>query len=67
MLKRDAVNRIAQSTIDKFVVTNTVPQIESGKILGDKIAVLDVAPIFAESIRRIYNGESVSMLFEHAW
>lgn len=63
----DAVNRIAQSTIDKFVVTNTVPQIESGKILGDKIAVLDVAPIFAESIRRIYNGESVSMLFEHAW
>lgn len=63
----DAVNRIAQSAIDKFVVTSSVPQIENCRILGDKIAVLDVAPIFAESIRRIYNGESVSMLFEHAW
>jgi ribose-phosphate pyrophosphokinase len=34
------------------------------KILGDKLRVFDVAPIFAEAIRRIHHGESVSYLFE---
>ncbi len=30
-----------------------------------QIVVLDVAPVFAEAIRRIHNGESVSLLFEY--
>ncbi|BFZ54680.1 ribose-phosphate pyrophosphokinase [Savitreella phatthalungensis] len=30
-----------------------------------RIVVIDVAPVFAEAIRRIHNGESVSMLFDH--
>ena len=29
--------------------------------------VMDVSRIFAEAIRRIHNGESVSMLFDHGW
>lgn len=30
-----------------------------------RIVVIDVAPVFAEAIRRIHNGESVSLLFDH--
>jgi ribose-phosphate pyrophosphokinase len=32
---------------------------------GGKMVVIDVAPVFAEAIRRIHNGESVSLLFDH--
>ncbi|CCG84286.1 protein of unknown function [Taphrina deformans PYCC 5710] len=30
-----------------------------------RMVVIDVAPVFAEAIRRIHNGESVSLLFDH--
>ncbi|CAI5757967.1 unnamed protein product [Candida verbasci] len=63
----DAINRIKKSGIDKLVTTNSVPQSEHVAILGDQIEVLDVSRIFAESIRRINNGESVSMLFDYGW
>ncbi|KAJ3297806.1 ribose-phosphate pyrophosphokinase, partial [Blyttiomyces sp. JEL0837] len=45
------------------IVSNTVPQEEHLKACG-KIKVFDVAPLFAEAIRRIHNGESVSFLFD---
>ncbi|CUS24613.1 LAQU0S18e00232g1_1 [Lachancea quebecensis] len=64
----DALNRVAQSAIDKIIVTNTVPQEKTVKYLGtDRVHVLDVSRIFGESIRRIHNGESISMLFEYGW
>ncbi|EGW33137.1 uncharacterized protein SPAPADRAFT_60446 [Spathaspora passalidarum NRRL Y-27907] len=63
----DALNRINKSAIDKVITTNSVPQGEHVAILGDKLEVLDVSRIFAEAIRRINNGESVSMLFDHGW
>ncbi|KAG7191614.1 ribose-phosphate pyrophosphokinase [Scheffersomyces spartinae] len=63
----DAINRINKSAIDKLITTNSVPQIEHIEQLGDKIQVLDVSRIFAESIRRIHNGESVSMLFDYGY
>lgn len=63
----DAPNRILKSAIDKVIVTNTVPQASAATVLGDKLEVLDVSRILAEAIRRIHNGESVSMLFDHGW
>ncbi|KAI5969462.1 PRS5 [Candida margitis] len=63
----DAINRIRMSQIDKVVTTNSVPQSENVAILKDRMEVLDVSRIFAEAIRRINNGESVSMLFDHGW
>lgn len=63
----DALNRVKHSDIDKVITTNTVPQESNLQFLGDKLEVLDVSRIFAEAIRRIYNGESVSMLFDHGW
>ncbi|WP_416197245.1 MAG: Ribose-phosphate pyrophosphokinase [Sporanaerobacter sp.] len=62
ILSGPAVERIDNSEIEKFVVTDTVPLSEEKKI--DKIQVVSVAPIFAEAIKRIYGNESVSKLFD---
>ncbi|AAS52234.2 ADR314Cp [Eremothecium gossypii ATCC 10895] len=62
----DALNRVAQSAIDKIIITNTVPQEETVRILGkDRVDIIDVSRVFGEAIRRIHNGESISMLFEY--
>ncbi|KAI1320883.1 phosphoribosyl pyrophosphokinase [Xylariaceae sp. FL0255] len=60
----DAIQRINYSAIDKIIVTNSVPQNEHRK-LCPKLDVLDVSPIFAEAIRRIHHGESISVLFQY--
>jgi len=63
----DAIKRVKASAIDKIIVTNSVPQEDHQSELGDSLEVLDVSKIFGEAIRRIHNGESVSMLFDHGW
>lgn len=45
--------------IVEIVTTNTVPQNPN----VERLTVLSVAPMFAEAIRRIHSGESVSRLF----
>ncbi|KAI0129462.1 ribose-phosphate pyrophosphokinase [Xylariales sp. AK1849] len=60
----DALHRINASAIDKIIVTNSVPQ-DKNMAVCPKIEVLDVAPIFAEVIRRIHHGESLSSLFQY--
>lgn len=57
----DAVQRIQQSALSEVVVTNTIPVEGEKKI--DKIKVLSVADIFTKAIRRIHNGESISVIF----
>lgn len=60
----DAITRINASAIDKVIVTNSVPQ-EEHKRLCPKLEVLEIGGIFAESIRRVYHGESISVLFQY--
>lgn len=57
-----AVDRIANSQIDEVVITNTIPMSDAAKACG-KIRQLSVAFLFAETIRRISDGESVTSLF----
>jgi ribose-phosphate pyrophosphokinase len=57
-----AVERIAESPIDRVVVTNTIPLDPQAKACG-KIAQVSIAPLIAEAIRRIHHGDSVSSLF----
>lgn len=57
----EAVQRIQQSPLSEVVVTNTIP-VEGDKET-DKIIVLSVADIFSKAIRRIHNGESISVIF----
>jgi ribose-phosphate pyrophosphokinase len=50
-----------QPDVLEIVCTNTVP-ITKDKLMP-KLRVLSIAPAFAEAMRRIHNGESVSALF----
>ncbi len=62
VLSGPAVERIENSEIEKFIITDTIPLPKEKKI--DKIEVVSVAPVFAEAIRRIYENASVSELFD---
>ncbi|MBU5257290.1 ribose-phosphate diphosphokinase [Tissierella praeacuta] len=62
VLSGPAIERIRDSELEKFIITDTIPIPEEKKI--DKIEMVSVAPLFAEAIRRIHDNESVSKLFE---
>lgn len=64
ILSGNGYERINSSDLDKLVVTNTLPQDINEKNC-QKLDVIDVSPVFAEAIRRISNGESVSYLFSN--
>jgi ribose-phosphate pyrophosphokinase len=57
-----AVERIGKSQIDEVVITNTIPLSPAAKVCKN-IRQLSVAFLFAETIRRISDGESVTSLF----
>jgi ribose-phosphate pyrophosphokinase len=57
-----AIERIAKSQLDEVVITNTIPLNDAAKSCK-KIRQLTVAFLFAETIRRITDGESVTSLF----
>lgn len=57
-----AVGRLQDSQIDEVVITNTIPLNETARACA-KIRQLSVASLFAETIRRISDGESVTSLF----
>lgn len=62
VLSGPAVERIAESKLKELVITDTIA--ESPTVLKcKKIKVMSVAPLLAEAIRRIHNGDSVSSLF----
>ena len=63
ILSGDAIQKIRSSAIDELIVSNTVPQ-KAHVNACTKIKVLDIAPTFAEAIRRVHNGESVSFLMD---
>jgi ribose-phosphate pyrophosphokinase len=57
-----AIERIKSSHLDEVVITNTIPLNDAAKATG-KIRQLSTAFLFAETIRRITDGESVTSLF----
>lgn len=61
VLSGDATERIAKSRIKELVLLDTIPLPEEKRI--DKIVTLNVAPIFAEAIERIYEDLPMSTLF----
>lgn len=62
VLSGPAIERIEASPIDHLVVTNTIPLNEKCQNCT-KIIVLSVAELLGETIKRIYDSESVSTLF----
>ena len=57
-----AIERMKASALDEVVITNTIPLNDEGKACS-KVRSLSVAFLFAETIRRISDGESVTSLF----
>jgi ribose-phosphate pyrophosphokinase len=57
-----AIERIKASALDEVVICNTIPLSDSARACS-KIRQLSVAFLFAETIRRISDGESVTSLF----
>ena len=57
-----ALERIKNSQLDEVVITNTIAQSAEVKNCA-KVRQLSVAFLFAETIRRISDGESVTSLF----
>lgn len=62
VLSGDAIQKIENSSLHELIVTNTIPLREE----SDKIKVLNVAPIFAEAIRRVECHESIADFYEMA-
>ena len=60
-----AIDRLAaQRDVDEIVTTNTVP-LAAAKIKAlPRLCVLSVAPLLAQAIQRIHDGESISSLFD---
>ena len=57
-----AIERIAKSALDEVVITNTIPLTDAARATVN-IRQLSVSFLFAETIRRISDGESVTSLF----
>lgn len=62
VLSGPAIERIEASPIDRLVVTNTIPLKKEAQDCP-KVVSLSVAELLGETIKRIYNSDSVSTLF----
>jgi len=62
VLSGSAVARIAESDLDELVITDTIPLREDA-LACERIRVVSIAGLLAETIIRISNEESVSSLF----
>ncbi len=62
VLSGAAIERIKASDLDELVVTDTIPLSDEARAC-DRIRVVSIASLLAETMRRISNEESVSSLF----
>ena len=64
LLNEKGIKRIEESPIDTYITTDTVQNMHV--LNSDFTQVVSVAPLFAETVRRIHVRESVSVLFDEA-
>jgi ribose-phosphate pyrophosphokinase len=62
VLSGSAIARIEESELDEVVVTDTIPLREDAKACN-RIRVVPISALLAETMLRISNEESVSSLF----
>ena len=63
MLREKGVKAVMESPIEYLISTDSV---ENPFIVGyDKFITVSVAPLFAETVYRVHNRESVSNMFSH--
>ena len=62
VLSNPAAQRIKNSVLEELVITNTIPlpsEFQSDETLLDKVTILSLAPLLAESIRRLATSQSL--------
>jgi len=59
-----AVTNVANSVIDEFIVTDSIPLSAEMKATG-KVKVLSLDGMMAEALRRVSNEESISAMFQY--
>jgi ribose-phosphate pyrophosphokinase len=64
VLSGPAVERISKSVMKSLVITDSIEPTEPVKSTSN-IRIVPTAPMFAQAILNIWNGTSVSSLFEH--
>ncbi len=62
VLSGNAIDRIEQSPMKKMVLSDSIDQ--SGRPLTDKFEILTCSGLIGEAIKRIFEEESVSVLFD---
>jgi ribose-phosphate pyrophosphokinase len=63
VLSGKAIDNLNESTLDGLVITDTIPLSVAAQSC-DKIRQVSLAPLLAETVRRINNEESISAMFE---
>ena len=63
VLSGPAIERIKNSPIKELVITNTIPLSDEKKI--DKIKVVSIAPLFAETIKRLNEDKPLGELLKN--
>ena len=64
VLSGPAVERISKSVMKSLVITDSIEATEAVKKTKN-IRIVPTAPVFAQAILNIWNGTSVSSLFDH--
>ncbi len=64
VLSGKALENIANSALDEIVVTDTIPLTATARTCS-KVRQVTIAPMIAESLRRINNEESISAMFDY--
>lgn len=61
-----AAEVLADPALDKVLVSDSIPPFRlPPALLGERVAVLDCAPLFAEAIRRLHGGGSLVELLQN--
>jgi ribose-phosphate pyrophosphokinase len=63
VLSGNAIKNLTASQLDELVVTDTIPLTDEARACG-RIRQVSLAPMLAETVRRINNEESISAMFE---
>lgn len=63
ILSGSAIDRIKESNVTEVILSNTVPITDEKKI--DKITILSIAPLFAETIKRLNEGKPLGELLKN--
>ncbi|ETS59954.1 hypothetical protein PaG_05939 [Moesziomyces aphidis] len=63
LLSGQSIELVKKLSLERLVVTNTIPNTEKAAASNGKLEIMDVSAVIGETIRRSHHGESISQLF----